>query len=127
MRMSSCKLVSESLFFNTIGGIMVSVLALSGISVSLSPVEFKLKTIELGICCSSAKHTALRSTRKDQNNVSEWSGMSTHEMLFQRKRGNERDSQHYNNPAKRVDLVQSRHHHHIIEIYQKDNQKPQIE
>ena len=126
--LSSCKLMSESLFFKAIGDIMVSVFPREcGRSVSLSPVEFKLKTIELGICCSSAKHTALRSTRKDQNNVSEWSGMSTHEMLFQRKRGNERDSQHYNNPAKRVDLVQSRHHHHIIEIYQKGNQKPQIE
>jgi hypothetical protein len=47
--------VSESLFFNAIGGIMVSVLALSGRSMSLSPGEFKLKTIELGICYSSAK------------------------------------------------------------------------
>ena len=48
--MSSCKLVSESLFFNAISGIMVSVLALSGRSMSLSPGEFKLKTIEFGIC-----------------------------------------------------------------------------
>ena len=48
--MSSCKLVSESLFFNAISGIMVSVLALSGRSVSLSPGEFKLKTIEFDIC-----------------------------------------------------------------------------
>ena len=37
MRMSSCKLVSESLFFNAIGGIMVSVLALSGRFVSFEP------------------------------------------------------------------------------------------
>jgi hypothetical protein len=95
--------VSESLFFKAIGDIMVSVFPREcGRSVSLSPVEFKLKTIELGVCCSSGKHT---SKRKDQNNVSEWSGVSTHELLFQRKREIERYSQHYKNPAKRVDLV----------------------
>ena len=118
--MSLCKLVSESLFFNAIGGIMVSMLT-PRVTVSLSPGEFKLKTIEIGICCSSAKHTALRSTRKDwlalnQDNVSEWNDMSIHGLLFQREREIERNSQHYKNPAKRVDLVQSRHHHHLIEI-----------
>jgi hypothetical protein len=47
----------------------------------------KSKT-EIGICCFSAKHTALRSESKDwlgqnQNNVSEWSNMSTCALLFQ--------------------------------------------
>jgi hypothetical protein len=44
--------------------------------------EVKPKTIKMDICCFSAKHTALRRKSKDwlvrnQNNVSEWSDMST--------------------------------------------------
>ena len=40
------------------------------------------------MCCFSAKHAALRKKSKDwlarnQNNVSEWSDMSTHGLLFQ--------------------------------------------
>ena len=42
----------------------------------------------IGTCCFSAKHTALRRKSKDwltrnQNNVSEWSDMSTCRLLFQ--------------------------------------------
>ena len=42
----------------------------------------------IGICCFSSKHTALKRKSADwlarnQNNVSEWSDMSTHELLFQ--------------------------------------------
>jgi hypothetical protein len=42
----------------------------------------------IGICCFSAKHAALRSRSKDwlarnQDNVSEWSDMSTRGLLFQ--------------------------------------------
>jgi hypothetical protein len=57
--------------------------------VGSSPDRVKSKTIKLhGICCFSAKHAALRSKRKDwlaqnQNNVSEWSDMSTCGLLFQ--------------------------------------------
>ena len=41
----------------------------------------------MGICCFSAKHTTLWNKGKDwlsrnQNNVSEWSDMSTNRMLF---------------------------------------------
>jgi hypothetical protein len=41
-----------------------------------------------GICCFSAKHAALRRKGKgwlvrNQNNVSDWSDMSTHGLLFQ--------------------------------------------
>ena len=41
-----------------------------------------------GICCFTANHAALRSKNKywvarSQNNVSEWSGMSTRGLLFQ--------------------------------------------
>ena len=43
---------------------------------------------EIGICCFSAKHAALRSLSKDwlaqkQNYVWEWSDISTHRLLFQ--------------------------------------------
>jgi hypothetical protein len=57
--------------------------------VGSSPDRVKSKTIKLhGICCFSAKHAALRSKSKDwlaqnQNNVSEWSDMSTRGLLFQ--------------------------------------------
>jgi hypothetical protein len=43
---------------------------------------------EIGICCFSARRSALRKKSKDwlernQNNVSEWSDMSTYGLLFQ--------------------------------------------
>jgi hypothetical protein len=46
------------------------------------------KDYNIGICCFSAKHVALRSKSKDwlarnQNNVSEWTDMSTSGLLFQ--------------------------------------------
>jgi hypothetical protein len=46
------------------------------------------KDYKIGICCFSAKHAALRRKSKDwlaqnQNNVSEWSDMSTLGLLFQ--------------------------------------------
>jgi len=46
------------------------------------------KNDKVGICCCSYKHAALRSNNKDwlaqnQNNVSEWSDMSTYGLLFQ--------------------------------------------
>jgi hypothetical protein len=46
------------------------------------------KDYNIDICCFSTKHTALRSKSKDwlawnQDNVSEWSDMSTHKLFFQ--------------------------------------------
>jgi len=46
------------------------------------------KEYKIGICCFSAKHAALRRKSKDwlaqnQNNVSEWSNISTCGLLFQ--------------------------------------------
>jgi hypothetical protein len=43
---------------------------------------------KIGICCFSTKHATLRRKSKDylariQNNVSEWSDMSTRGLLFQ--------------------------------------------
>ena len=56
------------------------------------------KDYKIGICCFSATHAALRRKSKDwlgrnQNNVSEWSDMST----------------------QRVGIVHSGPHHHLIE------------
>jgi hypothetical protein len=47
-----------------------------------------VKDYKISICCFSAKHAALRRKSKDwlarnQNNVSEWSDMSTRGLLFQ--------------------------------------------
>jgi hypothetical protein len=54
---------------------------------SIALVQSKPKT-EIGICCFFAKHAALRRKSKDllaqnQDNVSEWGGMSTSRLLFQ--------------------------------------------
>ena len=57
---------------------------------------------KISICCFSAKHAALRRKSKDwlarnQNNVSEWSDMSTPRTVFS-------VSQHYKNPTQRIGL-----------------------
>ena len=74
--------------YNCIGGIMVSVFASSAVYRGFEPGSGQTKDYKIGICCFSAKHTALRSKSKywsarNQNNVSEWSDMSTHGPLFQ--------------------------------------------
>ena len=67
---------------------MVSVLASSAVDRGFEPQSGQTKNYKIGICCFSAKHAALRRKRKDwlsrnQNNVSEWSNMSTRGLLFQ--------------------------------------------
>ena len=71
---------------NSIGGVMVSVLASSAVDHGLVPLSGQTKDYKIGICCFSAKHTALRRKSKDrsarnQNNVFEWSDMSTHGLV----------------------------------------------
>ena len=71
-----------------IGGVMVSVLALSAEDRGFEPGSGQTKNYKIGICCFSAKHAALRRKSKDwlarnQNNVSEWSDISTRGLLFQ--------------------------------------------
>jgi hypothetical protein len=61
---------------------MVSVFASS---VGLDPG--RLKTTNIGICCFTADQAALSSMSKDglarnQDNMSEWSDMSTHRLLL---------------------------------------------
>ena len=67
---------------------MVSELAWSVVDRGLEPRSGQTKDYKIGICCFSAKDVALRSKNKDwlarnQNNVSEWSDMSTRGLLFQ--------------------------------------------
>jgi hypothetical protein len=73
---------------NCIDGIMVSKLASSAVDGGFKCQSDKTKDYEIGICCSSAKHTELRSKSKDwlarnRNNVSNWSDMYTRGVLFQ--------------------------------------------
>jgi hypothetical protein len=67
---------------------MVSVLASSVVFSGFEPRSGQTIDYQISICCFSAKHVSLRRKSKDwlarnQNNVSEWSDMSIHEMLFQ--------------------------------------------
>jgi hypothetical protein len=67
---------------------MVNVLVSSAVDRGFEPRSGQTKDYKIGICCFSTKHTALRRKSKDwlarnQNNVSKWSDMSTHRLLFQ--------------------------------------------
>ena len=67
---------------------MVSMFASSAVVRGFEPQSGQTKDYKIGICCFSAKHTALRSKSKDwwapnQNNMSEWSDMSTCRLLCQ--------------------------------------------
>ena len=70
-----------------IGDVMVSVLTSSAVDREFESRSGHTKDYKIGICFFSAKHTALRRKSKDwlarnQNNVSEWSDMSTRGLLF---------------------------------------------
>jgi len=61
---------------------VISVLASSAVDRGFEPRLGQTKDYKIGICCFSAKHTALRRKSKDwlaqnQDNVSEWGDMST--------------------------------------------------
>ena len=67
---------------------MVSVLASSAVDHEFELWSGQTKDYKIGIYCFSAKHSALRRKSKDwlarnQNNVSEWSDMSTRGLSFQ--------------------------------------------
>ena len=71
-----------------IGGVTVSVLASSAVDHGFESRSGQAKDYNIGICFFSAKHTALRRNSKDwlarnQNNMSEWSDISTRGLLFQ--------------------------------------------
>jgi hypothetical protein len=67
---------------------VVGVLVSSAVDRGFEPRSGQTKDYAIGICCFSAKHVALRRKSKDwlarnQNNVSEWSDMSTRGLLLQ--------------------------------------------
>jgi len=68
--------------------VMASVPTSSVVDRGFEPQSGQTKDYKIGICCFSTKHAALRRKSKDwlaqtQNNVSEWSDMSTRGQLFQ--------------------------------------------
>ena len=72
---------------NRIGSVMVSVLASSAIDCGYEPRSGQAKEYKIGMCCFSAKKASLRRKSKDllarnQNNVSEWSDISTRWLLL---------------------------------------------
>ena len=97
-----------------IGGVLVNVLASSVVDRLFEPGSGQTRDNKIGMCCFSAKHAVLRSKSRDwlvrnQNNVSEWA------ISYVYLRKVVSVSYHYANPAKRVGLVQSGPHHHLIE------------
>ena len=67
---------------------MVSALASIVVDHGFEPRSGQTKDNTIRICCFSTKHAALGRKSKDwltrhQNNVSEWSDMSTRGLLFQ--------------------------------------------
>jgi hypothetical protein len=65
---------------------MVSMLTLSVVCREFEPRSGPTKDYKIGICCFSAKHAVSRRkswSARNQNNVSEWSDISTHRLLFQ--------------------------------------------
>jgi hypothetical protein len=67
---------------------MVSVLASSAVYCGFEPRSGQTKAYKIGISCFSAKHAVLRRKSKDwlarnQDNVSEWTDMSSRGLLFQ--------------------------------------------
>ena len=88
---------------------MVTVLISSAVDRGFDPRSGQTKYYNIGICCFSDKHSALRRKNKDwlarnQDNVYEWSDKTVVSV-----------DEHNTNPTKRVGLVQSGHHHHIAE------------
>ena len=85
MSLFSC---THLFYRNRIGGVMVSLLALSAVDHGFESGSGQTKDYKIGICCFSANHAALRRKSKDwlarnQNNVSEWIDMSARRLLFQ--------------------------------------------
>ena len=83
---------------NYIGGVVVSMPALSVVDRELEPGSGQIKGYKIGICCFSAKHATLKSKSKDnfawnQNNVSKRSNMSVYLWTLVSV------SYHYNNPT----------------------------
>jgi len=78
--------MKQYIYHDHICGVMIILLIFSEVNHGSKPQSGQTKDIKIGICCFSVKHAALRRKSKDwlarsQNNVSEWSDMSTR-LLF---------------------------------------------
>jgi hypothetical protein len=67
---------------------MANVLTWSAVDCGFEPWSGQTKDYKIYICSSFSRHTAFRSKSKDwlaqnQDDVSEWSDMSIHGLLFQ--------------------------------------------
>ena len=79
-------LVSSAVDCGFIGGVMVSVLVSSAVDCGFEPRSGQTKVYEIGICCFSIKHTALKKKSKYcwlfiEIMCQEWSDMSTHRLV----------------------------------------------
>jgi hypothetical protein len=85
-------------FHNSIGDVMVSVLASNAVYRVFEPLSGQTKNYTVGFYFFAAKRLGLSGkseywSPRNQDNVSEWSNTSIHGLLFQ--------------------IQQSEHHHHI--------------
>jgi len=83
-----CNISISLIYVNHIGYVMISVLVLSTVDRGDVPWSYKTKDDNIGMCCFSSKHPALRSESKDWlarnlDNLSEVSNISTGGLLFQ--------------------------------------------
>jgi hypothetical protein len=93
--------------------VIAIVLASSVVDRGFEPRLNQAKDYEIGICCFSAKHAALKSKGKDllartQDNMSECSDMAIRGLLFQ-------CASTIKHTTKRIGLGQSGPHHHFME------------
>ena len=77
-----CHISISLIYVNSIGYVMISVLALSTVDRGFVPWSYKTKDDNIGMCCFFSKHPALRSKTKDWlvrtlDNLSEVRDIST--------------------------------------------------
>jgi hypothetical protein len=73
-------------YLNHMGGVMVSMLAWNVVDHEFKPWSGQTKDYNIGICCFSSTHAALRRKSKDwlvQNQDNVLGNMSIHVLLFQ--------------------------------------------
>jgi len=75
-------------YFSCFARVMVTSLAFSVVDRGFEPRSGQTKDYQIGMCCFSAKHAALRRKSRywlaqNQDGVSEWGDMSIRRLLFQ--------------------------------------------
>jgi hypothetical protein len=82
-----CIDIVVNISLNHIGGVMINMIASSVVDHGFEPTSDQTKDCKIPICRFSNKHASFRSKSKEclarnQDNVSEWSIMSIHGLLF---------------------------------------------